>query len=66
MSCLLFTWTDVWMFIGRLFQKFFTILPPMGFMVNLIVWLIISFLFFYWLYVQARDTKKAKAEGRLI
>jgi hypothetical protein len=63
---LLLTWTDIWLFIGRVFQWLFKLMPPMGFTVNLMVWLIISFWFFYWLWKQAQDTKKAKAEGRLI
>ncbi|MFN6038462.1 MAG: hypothetical protein ACK452_08335 [Bacteroidota bacterium] len=63
---LLLTWTDVWLFLGKAFQSTFKFLPPLGFAVNFIVWIIVSIAFFYWLYKQAKDTKKAQAEGRLI
>lgn len=66
MTSLLLTWTDVWLWIGKAFQWFFKLLPPIGFSINLVIWVVISIWFFYWLYKQAKDTKRAKAEGRLI
>jgi hypothetical protein len=66
MNLLAFTWTDIWLGIGRAFQWMFQFMPAMGFWINLLVWLIISYCFFYWVIKQARDTKKAQSEGRLI
>ena len=63
---LLLTWTDVWVSTGKAFQSIFKYLPPMGYYVNFTVWIIVSVAFFYWLYKQAKDTKKAQSEGKLI
>jgi hypothetical protein len=66
MTSLLLTWTGIWNFIGKAFQWLFQFMPSMGFTINLMVWIIIAVSFFYWLYKQSADTKKARAEGRLI
>jgi len=66
MAYLLLTWTNVWMFLGRAFTYFFTFLPGIGFYLNFLVWIIVAWAFFYWLYKQAKDTKQAQAENRLI
>lgn len=66
MTSLLLTWTDVWLWIGKVFQWFFQFLPKVGFVLNFIIWIIIAYLFFFWLYKQSKATRKAKEEGRLI
>lgn len=66
MTYLLLTWTDIWLFIGRAFKFMFKFLPGMGFVLNFLVWIIVAYAFFYWLYKQAKDTKKSESEGRLI
>ena len=66
MTSLLFSWTSFWGGIGRAFQALFKILPSVGFSLNFIIWVIIWSLIFGWIVVQARATRKAKSEGRLI
>ncbi len=66
MSLLAFTWTDIWLGIGKAFQWVFPLLPKIGFFVNFLIWIIIAYWFFYWVIKQSKDTKRAKAEGRLI
>jgi hypothetical protein len=66
MTSLLATWTGFFNWVAKAFTWGFQFMPKMGFMINFTVWIIIAVAFFYWTFKQAQDTKKAKAEGRLI
>ena len=57
------TWTSIWNGIAAIFEAIFRMLKALGQAPNIIMWTIITILFFYWLMQIVKQNKEAKENG---
>jgi hypothetical protein len=59
------TWTDVWMFIGSIFEWCFKVMRKLGNAPNAILWVLIFILVCGWIWKMGQQNKEAARNGTL-